>query len=159
MYEAAENFEMMSRGTDHATEERRLRTREEKEGIEEWTESFFFAVGEVTFLCVPAFYVLMDAEPNGPLKFSALFGWLALCLSVGTFRGHWIDIDWPQVTPALVLLRFVFYDAVILGVAYAATGVDIAFHSPVVTATTAVVLAVGCALLFSRLGGAVENRL
>ena len=159
MYEAAENFDVMSRGTDHATEERQLRTRKGKEGIEEWIESLFFAVGEVTFLCLPAFFLLMDAEPNGPLKFAALFAWIALCLSVGTFRGHWVDIDWPPVTPALLLLRLVYYDVVILAIAYAGTGVDLAFHSPVVTATVAAVLAVGCALAFPRLAWSIENRL
>ena len=150
---------MTSRGTDHATEKRQLRPREEKEGIEEWTESFFFAIGEVTFLGVPAFYLLMDAEPNGPLKYSALFAWLAFCLSVGTLRGHWIDIDWPPVTPALALLRLVYYDIVILLVAYAGAAVDLAFHSPFVTATVAVVLAVGGALVFPRLAWPVANRL
>ncbi len=146
---------MTGHGSDYSTEERQLRTRDEKEGVEKWVESVFFAVGEVTFLALPAFYGLMDAEPNAPLKFAALFSWLALVVCVGTFRGPWLDVDWPPVTPLLLLLRLLYYNVVVAVVAYAGATIDLALHSPAVTATVVVLLSVGSALVFPRLAWAV----
>lgn len=155
MYEAAQFSRVTGRSTDYSTEERRLRPRDEKEGVEQWVESVFFAVGEVTFLGLPAFYGLMDAEPNVPLKFAALFAWLALVLCVGTLRGPWLGVDWPPVTPALFFLRLLYYNVVIAAVAYLGTATDLAFHSPVPTATVTVLLSVGSALAFPRLAWTV----
>jgi hypothetical protein len=149
---------MTGHGSDYSTEERQLRTRDEKEGVERWVESVFFAVGEVTFLGLPTFYGLMDAEPNASLKFAALFAWSALVVCVGTFRGPWLDIDWPPVTPLLLLLRLLYYNVVIAVVAYVGAAIDLAFHSPAVTATVAVLLSVGGALVFPRLAWAVGER-
>jgi len=149
---------MPGHGSDYSTEERQLRTRDEKEGVEQWVESVFFAVGEVTFLGLPAFYGLMDAEPNAPLKFAALFAWLALVICIGTFRGPWLDVDWPPVTPLLLLLRLLYYNVVIAPVAYGGAAIDLAFHLPTVTAAVAVLLSVGSAVAFPRLARAVDVR-
>jgi hypothetical protein len=149
---------MPGHGSDYSMEERQLRTRDEKEGVEQWVESVFFAVGEVTFLGLPAFYGLMDAEPNVSLKFAALFSWLALVVCVGSFGGPWLDVDWPPVTPLLLLLRLLYYNVVIAAVAYVGAAIDLSLHSPAVTATVAVLLAVGSALVFPRLARAVDAR-
>lgn len=159
MYDALKILPVTGRGTDYTTEERQLRPSEGKQGVERWIESVFFAVGEVTFLGFPAFYLLMDAEPNAPLKFSALFAWMALTVSVGTFRGDWLGIDWPPVTPALFFLRLLYYNAVILAAAYVGTAIDLALHSPVVTAAVAMLLAVASAVVFPRLAWPVDARI
>ncbi|WP_266079672.1 hypothetical protein [Haladaptatus caseinilyticus] len=141
---------MTGHSTDRTNDERQLRPREKKGGLEQWVEYVFFAVGEVTFLGLPAFALLMLAEPNGPLKFAAIFVWATLALITGTMRCEWHDIRWPRMTPVLVVVRLCYYNAVILTVSYFGAMADITLHSPAVTAAVAVVLSFGCALAFPR---------
>lgn len=151
MCEAAKIPYVTNRGTDYATQERQLTAREEKEGVEQWLEHVFFAAGEVTFLGLPAFFVLMDAEPNAPLKFAALFAWATLVVATGTFRDSRIGVEWPPVTPVLVLARFAYYVLVVVAVAYAGAGVDLLVGSPALTAAVAVALTLGAARAFPAL--------
>ncbi|WP_435159316.1 hypothetical protein [Haladaptatus sp. DFWS20] len=149
---------MTGHSTDQTNDERQLRPRDEKGGLEGWVEHVFFAVGEVTFFGIPAFAALMLAEPNGPLKFAAIFVWATLTLATGTLRGNWHGIDWPRMSPMLVALRLAYYNVVILTVSYAGAMADLAVHSPAVTAGVAVVLSLGCALAFPRLAMLIDAR-
>ncbi len=150
---------MTGSGTDHAIEERQLRQRDEKAGVEQWVEHVFFAVGEVTFLGIPAFMLLLGASPNRALKFAAIFAWATLALATGSFRGEWNDVEWPRMTPVLFALRLGYYNAVILAVSYAAAMVDLALLSPVVTAGVSVALSACCAWAFPRLAAIADARL
>ncbi|WP_227374928.1 hypothetical protein [Haladaptatus halobius] len=142
---------MTGRSTDYAPDERQLRPREGKAGVEQWIEDVFFALGEVTFLSLPVFVALMDAEPNGPLKFTLLVTWTTLTLTVGTLRGERFGVEWPPMTPSQFVVRLVYYNAVVTLIAYAGARADLAFRSPVVTAGVAAALSVGAAWAFARL--------
>ncbi|WP_327050901.1 hypothetical protein [Halomicrococcus gelatinilyticus] len=149
---------MTERGTDHATEERQLRRRDEKEGTELFLQDVFFALGEVTFLGLPAFLWLLVAEPNAPLKYAALFSWATLSVAVGAFRGGRFGVAWPPTSPSLVVVRLLYYDATILAAAYAGAAGDLVLRSPVVTAAVAVVVSLAAALAFPRVAAAVDSR-
>jgi hypothetical protein len=157
MWRGVERRGVTGRSTDYATEERQLSRREEKEGTELFLQDVFFAVGEVTFLGLPAFLALMVAEPNAPLKYAALFSWATLSLAVGAFRGGRFGVAWPPVSPRLVAVRLGYYDATILAAAYAGAAVDLALRSPVVTAAVAVLVSLAAALAFPRIVAAVSS--
>ena len=144
--------------TDRATQERQVRKRDEKEGVERWLEDVFFALGEVTFLALPALLSLMDAEPNVPLKYAALFAWATLVLATGTLRDDRVGGRWPAVSPASVAVRFVYYNAAVLVAAYVGTAVDLSLGSPVVTAAVATLVALTAAAAFPRLVAALGAR-
>ncbi|WP_458206754.1 hypothetical protein [Haladaptatus sp. NG-SE-30] len=148
---------MTGRSTDYAIEERQLQQREGKEGVEKWIENVFFALGEVTFLALPAFAALMDAVPNAPTKFVALFAWVSLTLTTGTLRGERFATEWPSLTPLSLIARLAYYNAVVLLVTEAGVQADLAFHSPVVTAGVAVVLSVVAGVAFPRLTSRVTD--
>lgn len=139
------------RSTDYATEERQIRRREEKAGVEQWFEDVFFALGEVTFLSLPAFVALMDAEPNAPVKFTLLVAWATLTLTVGTLRYGQFGVEWPPMTPSQFVVRLVYYNAAVTLIAYAGANVDLALRSPVVTAGVAALLSVCATWGFARL--------
>lgn len=149
---------MTGRSTDYATEERQIRRREEKAGVEQWFEDVFFALGEVTFLSLPAFVALMDAEPNGPLKFTLLVAWTTLTLTIGTLRSERFSVEWPPMTPLQFVVRLGYYNAVVTLIAYAGARTDLALRSPVVTAGVAAVLSGSAAWAFARLVRAVTSR-
>ncbi|WP_458185833.1 hypothetical protein [Haladaptatus sp. NG-WS-4] len=150
---------MTSRGTEYTVEERQLRPRDGKQGIERWIENVFFALGEVTFLSLPAFTALMDADPNAAVKYAALFVWATLTLAIGTLRGERFGAAWPSMSPLSFVVRLGYYNAVVLLVTRAGVRADLAFRSPVVTAGVAVVLSVGAAMALPRLVPAVTSRL
>ncbi|WP_227353194.1 hypothetical protein [Haladaptatus salinisoli] len=142
---------MTGRSTDYAPNERQLRPREEKEGVERWLEDVFFALGEVTFLSLPAFVALMDAEPNAPVKFTLLVAWATLTLTVGTLRYGRFGVEWPPMTPSQFVVRLAFYNATVTLIAYAGANVDLALRSPAATAGVAALLSVCATWGFARL--------
>ena len=155
MCDGLEPSVVTGRSTDYATEERQIRRREEKEGVELFLQDVFLALGEVTFLGLPAFLALMTAEPNAPLKYAALFSWATLALAVGAFRGGRFGVEWPPTSPSLLLVRLLYYDATILGAAYAGASADLALRSPVVTAVVAVLASLAAARAFPRVVDAI----
>lgn len=155
MWDDAETRAVSRASTDYATQERQVRARDEKEGVERWLEDVFFALGEVTFLALPALFSLMDAEPNVPLKYAAMFVWATLVLATGTMRDDRFGGRWPPVSPVLVAVRFVYYNAVVLAGAYGGAAVDLSLGSPVVTAAVATLVALAAAAGFPRLVAAL----
>lgn len=115
-----------SRGTDRATEERRLRPRtEDNDALGRWLESLFDATGEVAVVCLPALVLaLYAAQPI--TKFVAAVAFAAFVVGVGAGRHGRIRTGppWPRITPLLAVLRFVYYNlafwaAVLVGVTLA----------------------------------------
>ena len=157
MCDGVEGRAVTRRSTDHATEERQLRRRDEKEGVELLLQDVFFALGEVTFLGLPAFLWLLAAEPNAPLKYAAMFSWATLSVAVGAFRGGRFGVEWPPASPSLVVVRFLYYDATILAAAYAGAAVDLALRSPVLTAGVAVLVSLAASLAFPRVAATVDT--
>jgi hypothetical protein len=106
-----------SRGTDPATERRRLRsTEEENDSLGRWLETLFDALGEVALVCIPALlFALMAGQAI--TKFVAGVVLAALVLGVGIGRHGRLRSGppWPRMSPLLVVLRLVHYNAVFVG--------------------------------------------
>lgn len=156
-----------SRGTDRSTEERRLRPREEEnDALGRWLESLFDALGEVALACIPALlFALMAGE--AVTKFAAAVALGAFVVGVGAGRHGRIrpGPPWPRITPLLVALRVVYYNAaflgaVLLGVAAAPNLGLGAEWSPVdvggASLVAALIVAVAVAL-FPRVARAVDR--
>ncbi len=118
-----------NRGTDYATERRQIREREENDGIGTLLESLFEGMVEVFLLALPALVVYVYSA-SVDAKFSAFVSLLTLGLGVGVLRDERFGPTWPPLSPALVLARFVCYNAAVwLSVTLGALlGLDLGFR-------------------------------
>lgn len=113
---------MSQRGTDPATEERRLRPREESENdpLGRWLEDLFDGTAEGVVLGIPA---LLFAVFSGDLRASSAAMGAAVVLSVGiaAYRNGRLSVgpEWPPMDPAFVLLRVVWYNAAVVAAIFA----------------------------------------
>lgn len=115
-----------SRGTDRATEERRVQPRrDDDDAIGRWLKALFDALGEVSVVCLPSLVLALYAA-RPVTKFVAAVVLAAFVSGVAAGRLGRISVGppWPRLTPLLVVLRVGYYNvafwgAVTLGIAVA----------------------------------------
>jgi DNA-binding transcriptional LysR family regulator len=100
------------RGTDPATEERRLRSREENDPLGRWLEDLFDGTAEASVVGIPA---LLFVVLTGDLRASAA-GMGALVVTswmVAAYRNGRLDVGpgWPPFSPLYVAIRVLWYNA------------------------------------------------
>lgn len=113
---------MSQRGTDPATEKRRLRPREESESdpLGRWLQDLFDGTAEGVVLGLPA--LLFSILSSDIAASSAAMG-AAIVLSGGiaAYRNGRLSVgpEWPPMDPAFVLLRAVWYNAAVVAALFA----------------------------------------
>ncbi|MFC6825558.1 hypothetical protein [Halopelagius fulvigenes] len=113
---------MPQRGTDRATEERRLRPREESENdpLGRWLEDLFDGTAEGVVLGLPA--LLFSVFAGDIVASSAAMGaTVVLSYGIAAYRNGRIAVgpEWPPMDAAFVVLRFVWYNFTLLAAIFA----------------------------------------
>jgi DNA-binding transcriptional LysR family regulator len=113
------------RGTDQATEERRIRSREENDPLGRWLEDLFDGTAEASVVGIPA---LLFVVLTGDLRASSA-GMGALVVTawlVAAYRNGRLDVGpgWPPFSPLYVVVRGVWYNATYLAALF--VGVSVA---------------------------------
>jgi len=132
----------------------------EKSGFGRFLHDTTSIFGEVSVLGLPALLVVAAAgEPAYyGLTTAVLVAW-ATMVFVGTLiRGGWIRplatdvLGWVSFSPALLGLRLVYYNAVLIGAGYGSTTLADAVGVPALSILAAAVVAAVATLAFPRLG-------
>lgn len=137
----------------------------EKSGFGRFLHDTTSIFGEVSILGLPA--LLVVTATGGPsyygLTTAVLVAW-ATMVFVGTLiRGGWIRplatdvLGWVSFSAALLGLRLVYYNAVLLLAGYGSTALADAVGVPALSLVTAAAVAAVATLAFPRLGEAVAR--
>ena len=115
------------RGTDPATERRRLRPREENDAVGSVLEDAFDAIAEVGLFGLPTLVIAVFAAPYRT-KTAVAAGTIALCLAVATLRSDRLAVgpEWPPTTLGLSALRLAYYNLAIALMVVVEQGVTVA---------------------------------
>jgi hypothetical protein len=86
-------------------EERRIRPRERKEGTDRWIQDVFFAFGQTILLGWPMLLLVFQTPyVYEEVSLTAIVGFLAIVLALGTLRGGWVDVGkpWPLLSASVL---------------------------------------------------------
>lgn len=149
-----------NRGTDPSIERRQIEPRSEKRGVDRWLEDLFFGGGEVTLFGIPGLVALMTVEPNDPVKFAALVGWMGLSVAVGTVRGGWLPPvpAWIRKTRWTFLPLLVFHAGVLWLAGIGGMRAELAYGTRFASIAVATAIPVVAVLVVAWLGGVFEIR-
>ena len=94
----------------------------EKDGFGRFLDDLVYVFADVSVFAVPFLWSVLLSEDFSyfGLKSTTLFAWTAMVLVGAALRGGWIpplgsDVrGWVSLSPALALLRLVFYNAVLV---------------------------------------------
>ncbi|SFG15803.1 hypothetical protein SAMN04488063_1604 [Halopelagius inordinatus] len=108
---------MSQRGTDPATEKRRLRAREESENdpLGRWLQDLFDGTAEAVVLAIPA--LLFSILSSDIAASSAAMGaTVVLSVGIAAYRNGRLSVgpEWPPMNTAFVLLRVVWYNVAVV---------------------------------------------
>ena len=145
------------------------RSPDEKDAVGVFLDDVTYAFADVSVLSIPVLYYLLvtgSTEYFG-VKAAALVAWLTMVVVAALIRGGWVtplatDVPgWVAMTPWLVALRLVYYNATLALAAYGGAWVGDLWSSPVASLGVAFVVGVVSVgvfpLLAERFYGAVAE--
>ena len=122
-----------TRQTRAATERRRwtwhglgTAAQTDKDGVGVFLDDVVYVFAEISFLSLPVLYAVMMGAGRAyfGVKTGVFAAWMAMVLVGTLIRGGWLtplatDVPgWVSLKPSLVVLRLVYYNAVMGAVAY-----------------------------------------
>ncbi|NHN59123.1 MULTISPECIES: hypothetical protein [Halorussus] len=130
---------------------------DEKDGVGVFLDDVAYAFADVSVPSIPVLYGLLVGAGTDwfGLKAFALVAWLTMVAGAALVRGGWVTPlatdapGWVAVTPWLVALRLVYYNATLAVAAYGGRGVAAAW-SPVAAAVGAFFVGALSVALFPR---------
>ncbi|NEU56531.1 hypothetical protein [Halorussus sp. MSC15.2] len=132
---------------------------DEKDGVGVFLDDVAYTFGDVSALGLPVLSVLLmaDASEWFGLKAFGLVAWLTMVGGAALIRGGWVSplatdaLGWVAMTPWLVALRLVYYNATLALAAYGGRALA-GRWSPLAAAGFALVVGALSAALFPRAG-------
>ena len=109
---------MASRGTDPATERRRLRETDDEDAIARWLDATFWVSAEAFLFGLPTLaWTMLYGDVEGGFAMVAALS--SLCLVGGVVRtrrsGKKEERGWPRMSPRLVAFRVLYYNVALAG--------------------------------------------
>ncbi|WP_435174310.1 hypothetical protein [Halorussus sp. AFM4] len=131
---------------------------EEKDGVGVFLDDVTYAFADVSVPSIPVLYALLVGEGTAwfGLKAFALVAWLTMVAGAALVRGGWVAPPatdapgWVAVTPWLVALRVVYYNATLALAAYGGRALAAAW-SPVAAVVLALLVGAVSVALFPRI--------
>lgn len=121
---------------------------------------------DISVLSLPALYVVSRTPEDGyfGVVSSALVVWMTMTVVAAAIRGGWVrplatdTLGWVSITPSLVGLRIVYYNAVLLGASFGSVAIVGALGVPRASLALAFAIGLGSVLAFPRLGESFVRR-
>jgi hypothetical protein len=138
------------------------RSPDEKDAVGVFLDDVTYAFADVSVLSIPVLYYLLVTEGTEyfGVKAAALVAWLTMVVGAALIRGGWVtplatDVPgWVAMTPWLVALRLVYYNATLALAAYGGAWVGDLWSSPVASLGVAFVVGALSVGVFPRLAEA-----
>lgn len=119
-----------------------------------------YIFGEISILGLPALMIVTMTGTTGGygVTAAALVAWVTMVLVGTLIRGGWIrplgteTLGWVTFSPALIVLRLVYYNAVFVAAVYGGVLVATAVGTPPLSLAVAAVVAIMAMLSFPTLG-------
>lgn len=131
----------------------------EKDGFGLWIDDIVYAFTEISVTSLPILYIVLTTagiEFFGA-KSAAMIAWMTMVVVAGTIRGGWVtplatDVPgWVSITPALVMLRLVYYNLVLGVTTYAGGMIGTTLALPLVSIVFAIFVAGLATGIFPRI--------
>ena len=114
------------------------RTKVEKDGFGLFIDDTVYTFADISVASLPILWIIMVTSPvkYGGVKSAAFIGWMTMVLSAALIRGGWITPfftkipGWVSLSPLLVGLRIIYYNATLAIVAYSGGWVSTTVQNP-----------------------------